>query len=291
MLRQVAAGDRQMRLLAIAATAIIAVSTPQAFAWGSYGHSAVALVAEALLTPQAKENVRRVLLGAPLVTSVNFADERRVNHPETNRWHYVDIPDDQSTYDPMRDCELTIEGDCVLAAISREQELILDAEAGVFRRADALKRLVHWVGDVHQPFHATQRIVEGKGDNGGNGFRLRFFDDPSGRNTNMHALWDSGLLMREDRYVEDLVAEIMSDIIPAIPAGEAEGVDPTAWALSSHAIAHAAYFPDVDGVTEIIDQSYIDANLPIAKRQLALGGIHFAALLNDLLSEPLPPRF
>lgn len=280
-----------MRLLALTTATIIAVSTTHAFAWGSYGHSAVALVAESLLTPQAKQNARHLLLGAPLVTAVNFADEYRVTHPETSRWHYVDIPDDKTAYDPARDCAINIEGDCVLAAIEREKQLILDPDAGVFGRADALKRLVHWVGDVHQPFHATERVVDGKPDAGGNGFRLRFFDAPSGQNTNMHALWDSGLLMRDDVMVEDLVSDLLANVVPAIPTAEATETDPVEWALGSHAVAHAAYFADVAGATEVIDQAYITRNLPIAERQLALGGIHLAALLNELLADPLPADF
>lgn len=280
-----------MRLLAMATATIIAVSTPQAFAWGSYGHSAVAIIAESLLTPQAKENVRKLLLGAPLVTGAAFADEYRVSHPETSRWHYVDIPDDEAGYDAVRDCAVTIEGDCTIAAIEREEHLMLDPEAGVFGRADALKRLVHWVGDVHQPFHATQRIVDGEPDAGGNEFRLRFFDAPSGKNTNMHALWDTGLLMREDKFVEDLVQDLTSNVIPAIPVAEADEADPVEWALGSHAVAHSAYFPDVAGTTEVIDQAYIDENLPIAKRQLALAGIHLALILNELLADPLPADF
>ncbi|MEZ5873221.1 MAG: S1/P1 nuclease [Nitratireductor sp.] len=102
-----------------------------------------------------------------------FADEHRVSHTETSRWHYVDIPYDKDSYDPQRDCAVEIEGDCIIEAISRELARIRDPEARVFDRADALKRLIHWVGDIHQPFHTIER----DGDQGGNKVTVTFFGE------------------------------------------------------------------------------------------------------------------
>lgn len=68
-----------------------------AFAWGPLGHSVVAMLTEPMLKAQARDNVRKILLGAPLLTAVNFADEYRNTHPETERWHYVDIPDNEAS--------------------------------------------------------------------------------------------------------------------------------------------------------------------------------------------------
>lgn len=56
------------------------------------------------------------------------------------------------------------------------------------------------------------------------------------------------------------------------------------WAEASHAIAHAAYVPDVPKKTEILAQAYADTNLPIAKHQLALASVHLANLLNSLFA-------
>ena len=53
------------------------------------------------------------------------------------------------------------------------------------KRLNALKYVVHLVADVHQPLHAGYAD-----DRGGNRHQLQAF----GRGTNVHALWDSGLI-------------------------------------------------------------------------------------------------
>ena len=53
----------------------------------------------------------------------------------------------------------------------------------------ALRLLIHYVGDIHQPLHATSRVDSKypKGDAGGN-----FFHVPQkGDVKNLHSVWDS----------------------------------------------------------------------------------------------------
>jgi hypothetical protein len=166
-----------------------------ASAWGPQGHVVIAMVAEDRLTPNARKAVRKMLLGAPLATTAIFADEYRVTHPETFRWHFVDIPFEESDYLEQRDCQVLTTGDCVIHAIERAKATIKDTSAKPFDRADALKYLVHFVGDLHQPFHAIERKqANGKGDEGGNLVDVKFFGEP----TNLHTLWDSGLIFHAE---------------------------------------------------------------------------------------------
>lgn len=55
----------------------------------------------------------------------------------------------------------------------------------------ALRFLIHFVGDFHQPLHCLARVNEDypKGDAGGNAFELPY----RYRVENLHALWDSVL--------------------------------------------------------------------------------------------------
>ena len=71
------------------------------------------------------------------------------------------------------------------------------------RRATALKWVVHLVGDLHQPLHAGEHA-----DSGGNDVKLSF----DGRPTNLHSLWDSGLLLAYGESEADLVGQIMASI-------------------------------------------------------------------------------
>jgi hypothetical protein len=165
-------------------------------AWGPQGHVVVAMVAEDRLTPKTREAARKILFGAPLATSAIFADEYRVTHPETSRWHYVDIPFEETKYNEERDCAVLTTGDCIIRAIERAKTIVKDVSAKPFDRADALKYLVHFMGDLHQPFHAIERkLPDGKGDEGGNKVDVTFF----GERTKLHALWDSGLILHTGR--------------------------------------------------------------------------------------------
>jgi len=53
----------------------------------------------------------------------------------------------------------------------------------------AMRLLIHYVGDIHQPLHATSRVdhEHPKGDRGGNDFPI-----PSKEGAkNLHSVWDS----------------------------------------------------------------------------------------------------
>jgi hypothetical protein len=256
--------------------AIALATTSPARAWGPEGHSVVAMLAEAQMSDGAKKAFREILFGAPLVTASIMADEYRQSHLETSRWHYVDIPYDETAYDPARDCKLQVTGDCVLAAIGREEAILLDPKAKPFDRADALKRLVHWIGDVHQPFHAIERNQ----DEGGNKVNVTFFDD---KKANLHSVWDSGLILKSGLTAEEYVSHLQKDILPTLADIDLKQADPTVWAMSSHDAAKGAYV----NTGEVLGQPYYDTQIITVDRQLALAGVHLAATLESLAPRAL----
>ena len=99
-----------------------------------------------------------------MATAALFADEYRVAHPETNRWHYIDIPFDATGYDDARDCVVETTGDCVIRAIERAKALVKHPQTPFYDRADALKYLVHFVGDLHQPCRLTIGVCSAHND-------------------------------------------------------------------------------------------------------------------------------
>jgi len=76
---------------------------------------------------------------------------------------------------------------CVTWAITDELKTLRSANEFPQERADALRFLIHFVGDLHQPLHSSDDH-----DRGGNSVQVRFL----GHTTNLHSLWDSGLLSR-----------------------------------------------------------------------------------------------
>src|ERR1051326_3738936 len=124
-----------------------------AAAWGPLAHRVIARVAARHLSPAVRSEVARLLDGQSLADVAFWADEIREGRPETARWHYVDIPLAARDYQPARDCRPTPRGDCIIAAIERERSILADHAAMDRRRAEALRLVVHLIGDLHQPLH------------------------------------------------------------------------------------------------------------------------------------------
>ena len=166
-------------------------------AWGPVGHQTVAMAARAQLTPEALSRLQELMAlepGTTLADIATWADEHR--SPDTAPWHYVNFPKNSCTYSAERDCP---DGQCVVAAIDR-QTIILAAAGSDASRLRALKYLVHLQADVHQPLHAGYAK-----DRGGNSYQLQTFM----RASNLHAVWDSGLIRALDQDTEVMTARLL----------------------------------------------------------------------------------
>jgi hypothetical protein len=88
------------------ATALVLLAVlflPQSLvAWGRVGHQVVANIAQQRLSSAGRKAVAELLKGATLASIATFGDDYRNSHPETERWHYVDIPIRAAHYDPAR---------------------------------------------------------------------------------------------------------------------------------------------------------------------------------------------
>lgn len=125
-------------------------------AWGGEGHQLVALIAEDHLTPQAKAAVKELLDGAQISDAevASWADQIRRERRETAPWHYVNIPHDAQGFDRQRDGR---DGDNIIDALERQAKILPDKSAPREQRQEALKWVVHLVGDLHQPLHCAER--------------------------------------------------------------------------------------------------------------------------------------
>jgi hypothetical protein len=258
-------------------------------AWGADGHRLIARVAEQQLSPAARAEVERLLAlepGSSLASISTWADEHR--SPQTGRWHYVNFPRDATcTYEPQRDCE---DGACVVEAIQR-QRAVLQSAAPDEQRLKALKYLVHLVGDVHQPLHAGFAD-----DRGGNSYQVQGF----GRGSNLHSLWDSGLILNRPGGAQALQSQLAAEASNAagaqakkpasqqnpalqrsqvMAAARAEA-EPAMWAQASCQIASAAgFYPEGHKVDERYAQGH-DATL---LAQLTAAARRLATVLNESL--------
>lgn len=267
-----------MRILLLAA--LLCLVAAPAHSWGPRGHRLVGHIAEAGLTPAARARVDALLLGVEdeekrsLAGISTWADELRGSDPrlgqESAPWHYVNIGESGCDYAPARDCP---RGDCVIEAINRQARALADPGRSNAERLQALKFVVHFVGDVHQPMHAGYAR-----DRGGNTVQVNLRDGTrDGRGTNLHALWDSGLFYGLRESEQRHLATLQALDITAPP-----GSDPAAWAAESCAVVlQAGVYP----AQARIGQDYVDRWRPVAEERVVIAGRRLAGLLNRALAD------
>lgn len=282
--------------LAAAAALAALASTLPAQAWSPLGHRLVGELAQRQLQPQAATEVTRLLAGEPeptLAGVANWADELRQSSPEaykrTARWHYVNTPPEAAcTYVAERDCP---DGDCIIGAIDGQLALLADRTQPDAIRREALKFVVHFLGDVHQPMHNNHHD-----DAGGNRYQIslrttlapeayardKYVDGVMG--TNLHAVWDyyvlgeTGLDTRgyADRLVEDGLRP------QATPLGDA-----VAWSRESCRLVEAwGLYPH----GHVLDAQYAQHMRPLAERRVKQAGYRLAEVLNAALGRAADAR-
>jgi hypothetical protein len=263
-----------------------------ALAWGPEGHAIVADIAQSHLTPAAAAQVTRLLAleGHTRLDEVSsWADEVRLYRRDTGPWHYVDIPLLALAYDADRDCS---EGACVVVKLVAFQTTLANPKASPQDRLEALKWVVHLVGDIHQPLHAEDH----DGDKGGNDVRLTYF----GKRTNLHALWDGGILEHAldlqlgphytfDHEAVEKDSQAIDDSVfhkTALEEWEAKPFDHVVigWAEQSHSLAReTAYGALPLNRRGPWSNAYQDEAWPVVKGQLAAAGRDLAVVLNGAL--------
>jgi hypothetical protein len=266
------------RLRALLAVALfLSLAVGRAGAWGWEGHIIVGRIAEQHLTGKAQAGIA-LLLGPDRKiedTSVaSWPDNIRRDRPETGPWHYVDIPFEASSYDASRDCQT---GQCVVAQLEHFTAVLADTNATTVSKAEALRFVVHFVGDMHQPLHCTER----NHDRGGNLVKITFLSES--QPGNLHSTWDS-LLIREylgGGEVLQYADQLNSRITPQ-QAKDWAGGSAADWAWESHqqAVAHTYVGVPIQDTPVNLDAKYVSANREIVETQLMRAGIRLSVLLN-----------
>lgn len=281
--REAVREDRRMRWLA-SATAVLLAWPTAAVAWGRDGHGAVAAIAADLLRPGAAQEVARLLGGddarTAMIAVASWADEVRPERRETARWHSVNIPLDAKGYDPARDCR---KGDCAIGAIERFQGVLADRSLLPAVRTEALKFLVHFVGDIHQPLHASDN-----GDRGGSQTTVR----AGRRSQTLHAYWDSGVVKRIAGGREALVGILLAGIDEgqAVLWSRGRAAD---WAEESREIVRTVVYAGISGrggndQPILLDGAYEKRAATVAAGRLRQAAIRLAAVLNAALVGTAP---
>ena len=275
---------------------VLAVAcVPGAFAWGPQGHRTVGAIADRLLTRASRAAVAE-LLAADLDTRGNpsgrttlesvsvWADEIRGTAADEPRWHYDDVPlcasAARESYCPGLQCSS--------AQLERLTAVLADRDADRRARNEALKWIVHLVGDIHQPLH-----VADNGDLGGNRVHVALAGVHTRGRVTLHGAWDSELValaldtrsrQPPTRDIDALAREARS-----LTAEAGQGT-PADWARQSNNLArNVAYqYPGFacgvvpEGIV-VLDEDYQREAEVIVRERLLLAGGRLANLLNETL--------
>ncbi len=266
----------QKSLTAILLGLVVILPEP-AFPWGDDGHRIVAQVAEHRLHKDAAARVRDLIGPEGLASVAMWADQIKSERPETRPWHYVNIPMGRGDYDPGRDCATPQPGDCVIGALERMYARLLDPSTDTPAKVEALKFLVHLMGDLHQPLHFVDR------DRGGNEVLVTFFGEKNIPSTtipwNLHAVWDTALIVRTGLTQDQYVAKV-EGLLKSRKPGDFEKGSFRVWALETHRaaveVAYGLLPPD-----RALGEDYYRRALPVVDAMLAKAGVRLAKILNE----------
>src|SRR5215468_6417217 len=237
--------------LALALTANLA-QPRTALAWGDDGHKVVALIAQSFLDTNALKRVNALLAADTdsltahdIASAATWADKFRDSNTggarqKTSQWHFVDIEITAPNLDaacfnhpPIPAGTVASNGpaaDCVVDKIQEFAAELANPATDQERQVVALKFLLHFVGDVHQPLHASDDH-----DRGGNNKKVAASWIKAG---NLHHYWDTefvALLETDAKSIaSNLIGHISKDQRKQWQAGS-----PSDWAKESFQIAKA----------------------------------------------------
>ncbi len=242
-----------------------------AYAWGPVGHRVVGEIAELNLNAKAKSEVKKLLGYETLAQVSNWADfiKSDSNWRKAFAWHYVSIPDGK-TYESSKKNK---KGD-VISSIEKFIKVLKDKKNSKKDRAQALKFLVHFIGDIHQPLH-----VGHKHDKGGNSVKLEWFKKP----TNLHRIWDEDLIAMQKLSYTEYTAFINHASKKEVAIWQSDKIN--IWVKESMALRKQVY--------DIIDNKksygkygefkYNHKNIKTLNLRLLQAGIRLAGILNQSL--------
>jgi hypothetical protein len=312
--------------------AICALCSGKTLAWAQEGHAAVAAIAQNLVSPTTQIRVQELLAKSgdkDLISIASWADEVIIaahgegplrgnqeavefnqKFPKSAMWHFINLPLGTTSFEQVRNFS---NPDDVVQAISRCIHVLESPspEPETFTKAQALRLLVHFVGDIHQPLHcgtgfysfpepSTPQLItdpaeahDKPNDRGGN---LLFYG--SNATEQLHALWDRLLVEKVDNSVDyRVLSAFLAKNWVSKEMGKTPGDYhnwPEIWAIESVGVANLAYrgitFGKADFAADqhllqiniTLPTNYLERNRAYAAQQLARAGVRLAQLLDSV---------
>lgn len=245
---------------------ILILYSSNLFAWGQIGHRVVGEIAESHLSSKANKEIRKILGNESLAQASTWPDfiRRRVKELDKfTTWHYINIKKGYK----LSEIKRSDKGDVLTALYYFEKEL-KNKKLSKKKKIEALRFLVHFTGDVHQPLHAG--YLE---DKGGNSIKLTWF----GEMTNLHSIWDRGIISAQKLSYKEYTKFINNPSASDIKAWQKSSKDD--WVIESSKLVPRCYNY---GDKKRWEYDYIYANLAIVNIRLLQAGVRLAGVLNKI---------
>ena len=313
-----------MKSFVIVWSVAIFFATP-VYPWGAEGHQAIGEAARTMLSSKARGEIQKLLGNDDLASIAVWLDDiRNLAHhhsgplkndpeakafnakfPENDSWHFVNLPVGFTNYSLGGPYSSPND---IVHALRRAID-VLEGKSSQFTKVQALRIIVHLVGDIHQPLHTVSGYYDvsdldqpelisdpntalGKPqDRGGN----QLFYTTS---QELHALWDTKLVVKVATSTSfQKLAEILSEAPLAPQTSGNYHAWPMKWVKDSETVAIGAYdgiqFGTAklgeDGSIERIEikfpSRYVPAEVPRVHAQLRKAAVHLAQLLNAIQYE------
>lgn len=270
-----------------------------ALAWGYEGHEIIAALARSRLTPAVRARVDAILAtdtdaltGPDMVARSTWADAwRGAGHRETASWHFVDLELDRPDLAsacfgrpaPASPPSAGPAQDCLVDKLDEFIAELAAPDTAAAERLLALKYVLHFVGDVHQPLHASDHQ-----DRGGNCVRIAL---GGVRTSNLHAYWDTGVLEPLGSDPQAAATTLAARITAAQAAAWARG-NAADWAQESFGVAKAVAYTlntpagcGADAAPVSLPDAYVAQAQSAADLQLEKAGVRLAWVLNTALGK------
>jgi hypothetical protein len=227
-------------------------------------------VAERHLCPETRAALAPLLAGLSLADAGLWPDSIR-GRPEwehSKPWHYINVPDGGSVAHAARR-----DATNVLAALARFERELGDPSLGIGERGRALRFVVHFAVDIHQPLHVGRAD-----DRGGNLVPVIV----AGRETNLHALWDGEPLRPPGAPGPSRRARALADP-PAALVRQWQRAGPADWADESLRLRPQVYAFSLNQGAVALPVAYVDWARATVDRRLLQAGVRLAGRLNALV--------
>lgn len=243
------------------------------FCWGVTGHRVVAEIAQKHLSTKAKRELKKIIGRENLAMWANWPDFIKSDTTGTwtaaSKWHYVNVPGNLSKEEFISKLQ-SLTGENLYTQIKAMTAQLKDKTLSQEKRQIALRFLIHFVGDLHQPLHVGREA-----DQGGNKISVTWFDKP----TNLHAVWDNSLVdFQQYSYTE--YAGVL-DIATEEEVNTWQQSSLEEWFYDSYTLANKVYASvPADGKLGYKYNYIFQQDLD---RQLLKGGVRLAKVINEAL--------